>query len=159
MRVEAGIYLGVERGMSRFRTSTISNLPQSKAHAACLAAISQLEWNIAGIAQTRIACQEAILSENTTLCPVRIAIVLSPTNECTTELTLHGVSFGFEPLQSARVRERVEQLLAAIKHETAKLPPQPVPVSKPAFRTSAPQSAGRLLLGSSPALAHLPVAM
>ncbi|MFO1112391.1 MAG: hypothetical protein U1E38_09160 [Rhodospirillales bacterium] len=144
--------------MSRFRTSAISNLPQSKAHAICLAAISQLEWNIAGVARTRIACQELVLPDNTALCPVRIAIVLSPTSEGTTELTLHGVSFGYEPLQSARVRERVEQLLAAIEDETARLPPQPAPVSMPAFRTSAPPGGGRLL--ESPlALAHLPVAI
>jgi len=152
------IYLGVERGMSRFRTSTISKLPQSKAHAVCLAAISQLEWNIAGVARTRIACQELVLPDNTTLCPVRFAIVLSPASEGTTELTLHGVSFGFEPLQSARVRERVEQLLGAIEDETAKLPPQPAPVSMPAFRTSAPGT-GRLPFGSPPSLAHLPVAI
>lgn len=145
--------------MSRFRTSTISNLTQPKAHAVCLAAVSQLEWNIAGVAQTRIACQESVLSDNTTLCPVRIAIVLSPTSEGTTELTLHGVSFGYEPLQSARVRERVEQLLAAIEEEAGKLtPPQPVPVSMPAFRMSALSGIGRLALGTSLAVVHLPVA-
>lgn len=145
--------------MSRFRTSMISNLTQPKAHAVCLAAISQLEWNIAGVAQTRIACQESILSDNTTLCPVRIAIVLSPMSEGTTELTLHGVSFGYEPLQSARVRERVEQLLAAIEHETGKVPLQPAPTSMPDFRSPVLPGNGRLALGSSLTLAHLPVAM
>ena len=144
--------------MSRFRISIISNLTQPEAHAVCLAAISQLEWNIAGVAQTRIACQESMLSDTTALCPVRIAIVFSPTGEGATELTLHGVSFGYEPLQSARVRERVEQLLGAIEHQTDKVPPRPTPVSVPAFRTPVQAGTGRSALGC-PALAHLPVAM
>jgi hypothetical protein len=86
-------------------------------HTACLAAISRLGWTIAGVAETRITCQELIEEGVSALSPVRVAVVLAAEGDEVTEATLHGVSFGYEPLQSARVRERVQQLLCAIVRE------------------------------------------
>lgn len=103
--------------MSRFRLTVGSKLALPHVHTACLAAISRLGWTIAGIAETRITCQELVEESVPALSPVRVAIVLAAEGDEVTEATLHGVSFGYEPLQSARVRECVQQLLGAIVRE------------------------------------------
>lgn len=103
--------------MSRYRLTIGSKQGLSRVHAACLAAIARLNWTVAGVAETRITCQESMADDTSALNPVRIAVVLAADENDATEVTLHGVSFGYEPLQSARVRERVVQLVAAIDRE------------------------------------------
>jgi hypothetical protein len=103
--------------MSRFRVTIAPSVTLGLAHGACLEAISRLGWNIAGIADTRITCQESLATDSAVLSPVRIAIVLSAERQDSTMLTLHGASFGHEPTQTARVRDCVERLMGAIEHE------------------------------------------
>lgn len=103
--------------MSRVRLSIGSRLTLPHMHAACLAAINRSEWIVAGVAETRITCQELLDEDVFALSPVRVAIVLAATGQGFTEATLHGATFGSEPLQSARLRKCVGQLAAAIDRE------------------------------------------
>lgn len=135
--------------MSRFRTSITINMPQRKAHALCIAAYSHLGWTISGVAQTRIAGQEGVLPAASPLSPVRIAVILGEQTDGWTELTLHGVSFGCEPLQDARVRDCVAQLLAAIEQRALLAPPRSAGLAVPAFQAPRQPAGGPHPPGSS----------
>ncbi len=135
--------------MSRFRTSITINMPQKQAHTLCRVALSHLGWTISGVAPTRIAGQEAMLPATSTLSPVRIAVIFGEPEDGGTELTLHGVSFGCEPLQDARVRDCVAQLLAAIEQQAILAPPHAPGPSAPAFRAQAQPTGGWRPTGST----------
>ena len=125
--------------MSRFRLTIRSQMALSNVHAACLVVIRRSDWIVAGIADTRITCQET-LEETSPLSPVRIAVVLAAAGPGSTEATLHGVSFGFEPMQSERVRERVGMLAAAIKREMSEAAVLQPPFDLAATALSRPQA-------------------
>ena len=100
--------------MSRVRLTISCQSELSCVHAACLAAIGRSEWIVAGIAETRITCQELLDESLFAVSPVRVAIVLASTRQGFTEATLHGATFGNEPFQSARLRKCVGQLATVI---------------------------------------------
>ena len=103
--------------MSRVRLTISSRSELSSVHAACLAAINRSDWIVAGIAETRITCQELLDESLFALSPVRVAIVLTSPRQGSTEATLHGATFGSEPFQSARLRKCVGQLATVISRE------------------------------------------
>lgn len=103
--------------MSRVRLTIASRLAVPHLHAACLAAINRSEWIVAGIADTRITCQELLDESFCALSPVRVAIVLVPIRPGVTEATLHGATFGNDPLESAHLRKCVSHLAAAVNRE------------------------------------------
>ena len=103
--------------MSRVRLTISCQSELSYVHAACLAAIGRSEWIVAGIAETRITCQELLDESLFAVSPVRVAIVLASTRQGFTEATLHGATFGNEPFQSARLRQCVGQLATVISQE------------------------------------------
>ena len=134
--------------MSRFRTSITINMPQKQAHTLCRVALSHLGWTISGVAPTRIAGQEAMLPATSTLSPVRIAVILGEQGDGSTELTLHGVSFGCEPLQDARVRDCVAQFRAVIEQQAGLVTPSSPEPFVPAFLAQGHTVAGRHPAGS-----------
>jgi len=103
--------------MSRVRLTISSRAELSCVHAACLAAVNRSQWIVAGIAETRITCQELLDESLFSVSPVRVAIVLASPTQGFTEATLHGATFGNEPFQSARLRKCVGQLATVISQE------------------------------------------
>jgi hypothetical protein len=103
--------------MSRFQQSIDLCLSRTDAHAVCVAAILGLQWHIAGDAEGRIACQEAVDEVSQGISPARIVLSLTGCSHGPTRVMLNGAAFGSGSEQRVHVRRRVELLAQAIEEQ------------------------------------------
>jgi hypothetical protein len=100
--------------MSRFQQWIDLCLSREDAHDVCVTAILDLRWRIAGDAEGRIACQEAVEDVAPGISPTRIALSLSGCSHGPTRVMLNGAAFGSGSAQRVHVRQSVECLARAI---------------------------------------------
>jgi hypothetical protein len=106
--------------MSKHQAELLLTLSSGDILAACERAVGALGWRVTHKHVTGLTCAQIAATQMATGNPVTVEVNLSNAPDGATKITLKGKNFGFGPLQSNYVQQRIQELCGAIERAVAK---------------------------------------